>query len=45
MQVSPSSPVRLFNLDHGTKISMMPTTTGTSSTIRKAVKDKKESKA
>lgn len=41
-QVSLSSPVRLFNLDQGTKISMMPTTAGTSSASRSAPKDKKQ---
>ncbi|NJL71118.1 MAG: hypothetical protein HC888_05610 [Candidatus Competibacteraceae bacterium] len=41
-QVLLSSPLRLFNLDQGTKISMMPTAAGTSSNSRSSPKDKKQ---
>ena len=43
-QVSLSSPVRLFNFEQGTKISMLPSSAGNSSNIKEAVKDRKPSK-
>ncbi len=43
-QVSMSSPVRLFNFEQGTKISMMPSSAGTSSAVKAGLNDKKETR-